>query len=148
MHESIVLALRFLHILSASTWLGASVWAAGDVRRTLALGRPHTDALTARVRPALALDFWSGLATLATGVIYAGLLYGGAPPPGIMVGLVAVLLRLGLQVGVLMPASRRLQVALQGADAAAAAPLAKRMGMISGIGHLLWVIALAGMVWR
>lgn len=142
----LVLVLRFLHILSAATWLGAAIWSAGDVRRTLALGRPHTDALAPRLRPAFALDLWAGIATLVTGLAYIPLAYAGMPAPGIVLGLGAVLVRLGLQLGFLRPSARRLQVALAAGDGAAAAPLAKRLGMFSGIGHLLWVIALAGMV--
>lgn len=144
----LILVLRFLHILAAATWLGAAIWAAGDVRRTLALGRPHTDALAPRVRPALALDFWAGLATLVTGLVYVPLQYVGMPPAGIVVGFLAVLVRLGLQLGLVMPAFRRLEQALAAGDTAAAAPGAKRLAMVSGIGHLLWAIALAGMVFR
>lgn len=138
----------FLHILFAATWLGAALWAAGDVRRTLALGRPHTDALAPRVRPALSLDLWSGLGTLLTGMALTGMTYTGVPPVGIIVGFGAALVRLGLLLGAVQPLFRRLEQALAAGDLGAAAPLVKRLGMFSGIGHLLWVVALAGMVYR
>ena len=140
--------ILFLHILFAATWLGAALWAAGDVRRTLALGRPHTDALVARVRPALSLDLWSGLGTVLTGIALTGMVYEGMPPVGILVGFVATLARLGLLAGGVMPAFRKVQQALAAGDAAAVGPQAKRLGMFSGIGHLLWVVALAGMIYR
>lgn len=140
--------ILFLHILFAATWLGAALWAAGDVRRTLALGRPHTDALVPRVRPALSLDLWSGLGTFLTGVALTGMLYQGMPPTGILVGFLAALVRLGLLLGAVMPALRRVEQALAAGDPAAATRQAKRLGMFSGIGHLLWVVALAGMIYR
>jgi len=139
--------ILFLHILFAAAWLGAALWAAGDVRRTLALDRPHTDALVPRVRPALSLDLWTGLATILTGIALTGMLYRGMPPTGILVGFVAALVRFGLLLGAVMPAFRKVEQALAAGDPAAAAPQAKRLGMFSGIGHLLWVVALAGMIY-
>jgi hypothetical protein len=140
--------LLFLHILFAATWLGAALWAAGDVKRTLALGRPHTDALAARTRPALSLDLWSGLGTLVSGLVLIPVVYPGMPEPGIIVGLVAVLVRLALLGAAVMPAFRRLEKSVAAGDLAGAAPAAKRLGMLSGIAHLLWLVALAGMVFR
>jgi len=139
--------ILFLHILFAATWLGAALWAAGDVRRTLALGRPHADALVARVRPAFSLDLWSGLGTILTGIALTGVLYQGMPPAGILVGFAAALVRFGLLFGGVLPALRRVEQALAAGELAAAAPHAKRLGVFSGIGHLLWVVALAGMIY-
>lgn len=135
----------FLHVLSAATWLGAALWVPGDVRRTLARGRAEAEASTRRARPALALDLWAGLATLATGVVAIGL-EGGSPRGGVMVGFAAVALRLGLFALALRPAYRRVEAAVGAGDVAAAEAPARRLSMLSGIGHLLWVVALAGMV--
>jgi hypothetical protein len=145
---ALALALRFLHVLAAATWLGAALWAAGDVRRTLAQGQPFVTALAARTRPALRLDFWSGIGTVVTGMALIGVLYAGMPPVGILVGFVAAVVRLLLQALVAEPALRRVTDLITAGDLAAAAAPAKRLGMISGIGHLLWIVALAGMIFR
>lgn len=136
----------FLHILAASTWLGAALWTPGDVRRTLAAGRPHADLLSARALPAIWLDVWAGVATFLTGAVLTWLDDYGRPPAWLMVGMLAVLLRLALAALVLLPAWKAVGSAVARGDLAAAARPAKRMGMYSGIGHLLWVVALAAMV--
>jgi hypothetical protein len=138
--------LLLLHVLSASAWLGAALWVAGDVRRTLAFGRPHTDALPARVRPALGLDAAAGLATLATGALVMWAEGLGHPPLGISAGIVLTLVRLGLLVA-LRRAWRGVDARLQAGEAVSPGdPAARRMGMLSGIAHGAWLLALAGMV--
>ena len=138
-------AVLFLHVLAAATWLGAALWTAGDVRRTLALGKPYTDALPRRVRPALYLDLWMGVATLLTGIAAIGL-EGGVPRTGVLVGFVAVLVRIAVLVLGVRPAYRSVEAALGQSDLSAAGAPARRLGMLAGIAHLLWVVALAGMV--
>ncbi|HET6410990.1 MAG TPA: hypothetical protein VFG53_02940 [Anaeromyxobacter sp.] len=138
-------AVLFLHVLAAATWLGAALWTAGDVRKTLALGKPYTDALPRRVRPALYLDLWMGVATLLTGIAAIGL-EGGVPRTGVLVGFVAVLVRIAVLVLGVRPAYRSVEAALGQSDLSAAGAPARRLGMLAGIAHLLWVVALAGMV--
>jgi hypothetical protein len=142
---SFLSVVLFLHVLCATTWLAAALWTPGDVRRTLALGRPHTDALPRRARPTLALDLWAGVATVLTGTAAVGL-EGGVPRAGIIVGLVAALARLALVAFAVLPASKGLFRLLEVGDLGGAARPAKRLGMLSGIGHLLWAVALAGMI--
>jgi hypothetical protein len=138
--------LLLLHILSASTWLAAALWVAGDVRRTLALGRPHLAALPDRVTPALGLDLWAGVATVLTGLLVLVYL-GGHPRPGIMIGLVLALLRLGVVAAALRPAWGRLSARISaGEDVPSGDPAARKLGMWSGIGHTLWLATLATMV--
>lgn len=140
-----LVVVKFLHILVAAAWLGAALWTPGDVRRTLALGKPCTDALPRRARPALSLDLWTGLATLLTGIAFIAL-EGGVPRTGVMVGFGAVVVRLAVLTLGMRPAYRRVEAAVTSGDLAAADAPARRLGMLAGIGHLLWVIALAGMV--
>ncbi len=140
-------AVLFLHVTAAATWLGAALWMPGDVRRTLALGPPHTSALARRAGPALSLDLWAGLATLVTGLV-AIALEGGVPRAGIVVGLGAVLVRLGLLALGIFPAYRRVVRAVGTGDLASADAPARRLAGLSGAAHLLWMVALAGMVFK
>jgi hypothetical protein len=137
---------RFLHVLSASAWLGAALWVAGDVRRTLALGKPHLAALPARISPALSLDVWLGLATLVTGLLVL-LLQGLHPGTNIMIGFALTLVRIGLVAFALRPAWNRLRSRIEAGEAVPASDATpKRLGMFSGIAHLLWLGALATMI--
>ncbi len=140
------LIVRFLHILVAAAWLGAALWTPGDVRRTLALGKPYSEALPRRARPALWLDLWTGVATLLTGIALIALVENGMPRIGVLVGLGAVLVRLVVLALGMRPAYLAVETSMAAGDLAAAQTPARRLAMFAGIGHLLWVIALAGMV--
>lgn len=140
--------LLFLHILASATWLGAALWTPGDVRRSLAAGRAAADGLARRAGPAIGLDLAAGAATIVTGLVLIAVL-GGHPGTGILVGLGAALLRFLLVLLAFRPAWHRVAAALEpGGELAAAEAPARRLGMLSGIGHLLWMVALAGMIWR
>ncbi|HEX9052466.1 MAG TPA: hypothetical protein VF841_18210 [Anaeromyxobacter sp.] len=138
--------LVFLHVLSISTWIGAALWVAGDVRRTLALGRPHVDALAARIRPALGLDAVAGIATLVTGALLLWNDHMARPPVGISIGIVLALARLGLLAGLRRTWRGLLERIRAGAPVPADDPSARRLAMLSGIAHTAWLLALAGMV--
>jgi hypothetical protein len=138
--------LVFLHVLSMALWLGAALWVAGDVRRTLALGRPHPDALVARVRPALGLDAAAGIATIASGALLVWEQQLGMPRLGITAGIVLALARLGV-LAALRRSWRAIVARLQaGEPVPAGDPATGRMSMLAGIAHVLWLLALAGMV--
>jgi hypothetical protein len=138
--------LRFLHILSASAWLGATLWVAGDVRRTLGVGPAQATTLQARVGPALSLDVGAGAATILFGLLLIAT-RGGVPRIGIVVGLALALARIAVVPAALRPAWRSLEGRLAaGQNVAANDGSVKRMAMWSGIGHALWVAALATMV--
>jgi hypothetical protein len=138
--------LRFLHILSASAWLGATLWVAGDVRRTLALGRPYPTGLAARVAPAITLDVVMGVATVLTGLLVLAF-QGVHPRTGIMIGFTLTLIRIVVVLVGLRPAWRAIAARLaSGQDVPPADAAVKRMAMWSGMAHTLWLIALATMV--
>jgi hypothetical protein len=103
------------------------------------------DALAPRVRPALGLDALAGIATLVTG----GLLVwemGEGMRPGITAGILLTFGRLGV-LAVMRNAWRDLLARLRAGDGAAAGDSsAKRLAMLSGIAHTLWLLALAAMV--
>jgi hypothetical protein len=138
--------LLFLHVTAISTWLGAALWVAGDVRRTLAFGRPHVDALPVRVRPALVLDAGAGVATLVTGGLLIWEEALGHPPLGITAGIVLTFVRLGL-LGALARAWGSVHARLAAGEAVPPGDrAARRLGMFSGLAHVAWLLALFGMV--
>lgn len=138
--------LVFLHVISIATWIGAAIWVAGDVRRTLAMGRPHVDALPARIRPALGVDAVAGVATIVTGALLLVEMGTAHPRVGIMAGIFLALVRLGLLAG-MRRAWRGIMARIQSGEAVPVSdPAARRMSKLSGIAHVMWLLALAGMV--
>ena len=139
-------ALLYLHVLSITAWLGAALWVAGDVRRALALGRPHTAALAAGVRPKLGLDAAAGVAVVATGLLLMWEASMTHPRLGIAAGLVLAIVRVGLLAAV-RRAFRAIAARLAaGEEVTPEDPAARRMSMLAGIAHATWALALAGMV--
>lgn len=135
-----------LHVLSISVWFAAALWVPSDVRRTLALARPHVDVLAARVRPMLGLDAAAGVATVVTGALLMWEEHVGQPRLGVTVGIVATVVRLGLLAGLRKAWKSIAERIGRGEPVAAADPAARRMAMLSGIAHTMWLVALAGMV--
>ncbi len=139
-------ALVYLHVLAISTWIGAALWVAGDVKRALEMGKPYVDVLPARVRPALGLDAVAGIATIATGVLLLWEEHVVRPRVGLAAGIAFALLRLGV-LGAMRRTWRRILAGLQaGLPVPADDAAARRMSMLSGIAHTMWLLALAGMV--
>jgi hypothetical protein len=142
--------VRFLHVLCMAAWLGASLWLAGDARRSLAAGGAEALAFTRRARAALGLDRAAGGLTILTGL--ALLHFSGVWPnvrTGLWLGMALAVVRAALTDAALRPAVRRIAAGLEaGAAPAALLPEAKRLAAFSGAGHLAWLAALAGMVVR
>ncbi len=137
---------RFLHVLSISLWIGAALWVAGDVRRTLAAPRADLEALAARARPMLGLDVAAGVATILTGILL--LLAEGVTRPraDIMLGFFLAVVRLGVLTGVRGSFRSLVVRAKEDASVGPRDPAARRIGMLSGVAHGLWLLALAAMV--
>lgn len=138
--------LLFLHVASIAAWLAAALWIAGDVRRALALGRPHVDALGARLRPALRLDGLAAAGAFVTGGLIIWEAHIGMPRPGLLAG---ILLAVGRAAALAAMRGRwkAIQARLQAGEAVPADdPAARRMSMLAGIAHTLWLLALAGMI--
>jgi hypothetical protein len=139
-------ALVFLHVLAISAWIGAALWVAGDVKRALAMGKPHVDALAARIKPALGLDAAAGIATIVTGALLMWEEGMGHPRAGISAGIVLTLVRLGV-LAAMRGAVRRIVGRLRAGESVAPDDAAvKRIAMLSGIAHTAWLLALAGMI--
>lgn len=136
----------FLHILSISAWIAGALWLAGDVKRTLALGEAHVDPLAGRVRSALGLDAIGATATFATGILIMWAEAWAPPRAGIIAGILFALARVFALGAVRRSARSVVGRAQRGEAVSPADPAVKRISMLSGIAHLLWVLALAGMV--
>ncbi len=137
---------RFLHVLSISLWIAAALWLSGDVRRTVALGRPHVDALASRVRPAFGLDVSAAIATVASGICL--LVAEGVTRPrfGIIAGFAIALVRVGVLTEVRRVWRSLAERLRQGEEIQAYHPAVRRIAKLTGVAHSLWAVALAGMV--
>lgn len=140
------LVLRFLHILSASLWMGSGLFWPGSLRRALALGPPHPAPALSQAQVGLGLDLGAGVATVVTGLLYASPLGGVSMRAGILVGLLLALGRLALLVALARPALRLASDALARGDVEAARGASKKLPAYSGSAHLLWLAALVAMV--
>jgi hypothetical protein len=110
------------------------------------MGKPHVDALAARIKPALGLDAVAGIASIVTGALLMWEEGMGHPRLGITAGIVLALVRLGLLFA-MRRTWRGILSRIQAGEAVPAGdPSARRMSMFSGIAHTMWLLALAGMV--
>jgi len=140
------LALRFLHVLAAALWMGAALWWPGVLRRALAGDPAHASGPLALAGQCTRVDLVAGLATIGTGLLYASPLGGVAPRAGIYLGLALAVTRVGLLFGLALPALRQVSAALAGGDAATARSASRRLPAYAGSAHLIWLLALAVMV--
>jgi len=140
--------IKLLHVLSMATWLGASLWLAGDARRSLPAGPAEARAFVQRAHRALGLDRWAGLLTILTGL--AMLHFAHVWPqvrPGLWLGMALAVGRAGLSDALLRPTLRRIAAGLDaGQSAADLAAGARRLAALSGAGHLAWLVALAALI--
>jgi hypothetical protein len=138
--------VRFLHIAFMAAWLGASLWVAGDARRSLGAGRAEALGFLARARTALLADRAAGGVTILTGLALIHFAHAWPLRTGLWVGITLALVRAGLTDAVLAPTLRKISEGLAaGAEPATLLPLARKMAAVSGVGHLAWLLALAGM---
>lgn len=146
--SSLIPLFLFLHVLFISVWIAGLLWVPGDVKRTLALGKPYVDALAARMRPALGLDAIGAVGTFASGILVMWAESWAPPSPGIAAGIAFALLRVGA-LWMVRRSVRAIAGRIGAGEAVSPAdPAVKRMGMASGIAHLCWVLALAGMIFK
>lgn len=139
--------LLFTHVLAMAIWFGGGFGLPGDIRRTLARGKPHTELLAGRVNRALALTTWSSLATIGTGL---GLVFakGGfkAVSPRIHAGLALALVAFAIHLLIVRPKASQLEKALATGEGKDLRSIQRRIGMATGIDHLLKTIVLLLMV--
>ncbi len=140
-----------LHILTAAAWFGLGLRLAAQARRALTLEPKAAQAL---LEEGAASVRQMGVFLVATllfglGALFAGGGFGvyGAP---YHTSLLLLLVLIGLQWGMLRPAWRSLQQALgsHASDVPQAERSRKRVALVTGLGHLLWVIILVLMYWN
>ena len=145
------LILKTIHILSTAIWLGAGLTVAGDVRRTIEQGRPHTDLLITRVNRQGKMAGIFGMLTVLSGLNLIFTMGGfGNVGHNIHAGLGLSLLIFAVGLGLSMPTWRRIRTILgtEAGDLGEARRLAGRLGMFTGIEHLLWLVVLVLMVMK
>lgn len=139
--------MRLLHVLSMASWLAASLWLAGDARRSLAAGPAEGRAFLARARAALRLDRIAGGLTILTGLSLLHFAQAWPPRAGLWLGFSLAVVRAGLTDAVLSPSVKRIAAGLEaGQDPASLLPVAARLAATSGMGHVAWLGALVGMI--
>jgi hypothetical protein len=138
------LVLRFLHLAAAAAWLGAALYWPGALKRGLAGGAPAP--ALALARTGVGLDLGIGVALLATGLAYASPLGGAVLRTGIWVGLFLATARVLLLLVLARPAVLRAAEAVAGGRPEEARAAAKAVAAYAGVAHLLWLLALAAMV--
>jgi hypothetical protein len=144
----VIQILRLLHLLAMSSWLAGSLWLSGDARRALPAGPAEARAFVDRAHRALGLDRWAGAVTILSGLLLlmAERLW-PAIRPGLWLGMALALARAGLSDALLRPTLRRIEAGLDaGQSPASLAAEARRLGALSGAGHVAWLLALCGMV--
>jgi hypothetical protein len=141
------LVLRLVHIMFIATWFGVGLMLPGDIRRTLARGRPHVDSLPERMKRVGAASLGSGVVAIMSGL---GLIHvrGGFAVVAhrIHAGLALGLVLLGLGVAGFFTRRAIAKVILDGGDLSPALALAKRNTIFNGLEQTLWLAILALMV--
>jgi hypothetical protein len=142
--------LRLVHIASMAFWLAAGVSAPGDIRRTLALGKPHTTALVARVNRSACLTIGSAIATVLTGLALVFSQGGfGAMSARLHVGFALTLATFAVGATLANPAWQRIEKILQAdGDLDEARRHGRRFAGAFALESLLKVTILALMIFK
>lgn len=148
--EFVYLVLRITHLASMAVWFGAALLAPGDVRRTLARGKPHIDALGDRIPRTLRVSVIAGVLTVASGLGMIFALGGFAGVhPRIHAGLGLTMIALTIEVIALGPTWGRIAGLVEtGAKQEELVSVGKRFSALSGVLHLLRFTVLVLMVYR
>lgn len=150
MHFHLYSLLRLAHIGSMAFWLAGGVLVPGDIRRTVALGKPHTTALVARVNRSARITIGSAAATVLTGLALVFSQGGfGAMPVRIHIGLALTLATFAVGATLADPAWRKVEKILDAdGDLDEARRHARRFMGAFGLEGLLKVIVLDLMIFK
>lgn len=141
-------SVKFVHVLFASVWFGASILSSRDVRQTIEAGRPHLDLLVRRITATERVGISSGVATLLSGL---GLVFlaGGFEfvSSGVSIGLAITIVTFIVGALLASPTWRRiLKIIKLNGDLGQAKMLASRFAIYMYIEHFFRTVTLALMV--
>jgi len=145
--------LRVFHITVAALWFGAPLGMVGLLRGGLASGPEAFKMSCALVGKKGKIAGIAGILTLLSGIAIIFQMGGfGSVPVPIHIAMGLVLVMLGLAFGVLKPLGGKIS-AYAGSDLDDAARadidgMLKKMAMLTGITHTLWLVILVLMYWR
>ena len=141
-------SVKFIHILFASVWFGASILTSSDVRQTIEAGKPHLEMLVRRISEAEKVGIVSGVATLLSGLAIV-FLAGGFEfvSSGVSIGLGTTVMTFIVGVFLASPTWRRiLSIIKRDGDLGQAKMLTSRFTAYMYIEHFLRTVTLAFMV--
>ncbi len=146
---TLLFVFKIVHVAAASVWIGGGLTAPRDIRRTLALGPPHTAQLLPRLRTIAQLMNLAALLTLVSGLALVFDVGGFARVPHrIHAGLALTLAAIVVGRFFIRPALVALGRALQaqgGADEIAR--LERRFRAFNGVEHALRSVVLVLMIY-
>lgn len=149
MDPNLFSALRLLHFLGMAVWFAGALAIGGDVRKTIARGKPHTDVLADRIDRSVVVGLIAALVTVGSGL---GMIFGlggfGAVGPRIHAGFSLAIVTIAVEVMGLRPTIARLRAALGAGDGKDLRAIASRIAMFAGITHSLKLVTLVLMVFR
>lgn len=142
--------LRLIHIACMATWFGATLFQAGDLRRSLTGGPDGVLGLRDRMNRTNRVAAIMGLLTITTGL---GLIYTlggfGSVPKSIHVGLGLATLMMLVGGGGIDGTWKRIEKQLdEGAAPESLAGLMRRLSIAMRIVHAMWLTTLVMMVFR
>jgi hypothetical protein len=141
--DTIYVTLRFIHILAMAVWFASGLTVASDARRSLAAGDASIGPLKDRLKRAYVLNAIASVVTVGSGLALFFRLGGfKVMPPRYHASLGLALLSLALLFALIGPAMQQ----VTGDDKEGRASALKKLGMFTGIDHLLKLIILFLMV--
>ena len=147
---TLFLLLKTLHIAAASIWIGGSLNAPRDIRRTLPLGQPFVRELMPRLRAIAQLMNLSALATVLSGLALVFAAGGfGRVPHRIHVGLLLTLLAVVAGRYLIRPVLGEIARAIQAPQVGQAQVdrIMVRFRVVNGVEHGLRLAVLVLMVY-
>ncbi len=139
----IISLVRIVHFLSMAVWFATPLMVSGDLKRTIARGKPHTDAVVARAERTLFIATLGAIGTIVSGLALLFMLGGFKQmPPRIHAGFGLALITFGVEFFVLKPAIGRVGEQLEGDAVKDLKPALAKVSMLSGITHTLKLVIL------
>lgn len=143
MSPIVMSVVRIVHFLAMAVWFATPLMISGDLKRTVARGKPHTDTVVARAERTLFIATLGAFGTIASGLAMLFMLGGfKAMPPRIHAGFGLALVTLGIEFFVLKPALGRVDEQLTSDTTKDLKPALARVSMLSGITHTLKLVIL------